>query len=157
MPLLDGKCMPSIDEQFSLFRASIEHEDTNAHNRINWALLFHGLLFSAFVGGVGLYEKINIRICDEDAIGIGLGLLCILGIISGVIAFFGVLAAERALRRLTLWWECSTSIRKRSAYPPHYRYKGMLSHIGTSAAFLILATIWTVLLYIVCTATVNSS
>src|SRR5712691_11772163 len=46
-------------ESFDVAREIIRHEDGLVNNRVTWLLVLQCFLIAAFVGGVGLFEKLH--------------------------------------------------------------------------------------------------
>ena len=65
MPLTERELYESARDQ-------IRHEDGLINQRVTWLLLLQGLLFTAFAGGVGLFEKFqqNPRACQFLILGL---------------------------------------------------------------------------------------
>lgn len=144
--------MPDLEQKFGYVRNLIEHEDELVNHRTNWTLIFHGLLFTAFVGGVGLIDKVNFKVGSEDAVTIGIGVACALGIVSALAAFVGVRTAERQLQRVTAWWLQQPGSTHANEFPPIYTYSKRTAWFGSSAYFLVLAGVWLILLWLVITS-----
>ena len=91
-------------EKFDVARELIRHEDGLINNRVTWLLVLQGFLFTAFVGGIGLYEKVN---CSSGAgiyVTIGLALIPLLGIISCIVALNVMRIAFRQMETVKRWW-----------------------------------------------------
>ncbi|MGH7498121.1 MAG: hypothetical protein ACREL3_04645 [Gemmatimonadales bacterium] len=93
-------------EKFELAREIIRHEDGLVNNRVTWLLVVQGFLLSAFVGGAGLYGKLQIV---KASIFITTGLLVIgfLGIIVSLTARNTIHTAFRHINEVQQWWNDS--------------------------------------------------
>jgi hypothetical protein len=138
-----------VDAQFGSVCEQVRHEDELVNQRTSWTLVFHGLLFSAFVGGIGLLEKLQITIRCFNVIGFGLGLLCILGIGSAIAAYVGVKAAEDQRKIVSDWWVRIRPENHEKLFPPIYIHSESKSSFGASIYFIFLAIVWVVFLILV--------
>lgn len=134
-----------LQERFALVLKLVEHEDSLTNARTTWTLVFHGLLFSAYANGVGLYEKLKFVRSAFDPIAAGVLLVCGLGILSAVAAYFGLKAAENQLEKLTDWWKSQLPEALIGSYPPLFIHSDSKSRFGASAYFIVLALVWLVL------------
>ena len=138
-----------VKDQFEHVRQLVEHEDTLINVRTTWTLVFHGFLFSSFVGGVGLYEKLRFGAGWLDPIGVGLAIVCLLGIFSAISGFLGVHAALGQLAVTTDWWRDRLSETRDSRFPPIYMHSEGKWRLSASYYLLILAVVWLVFLILV--------
>ena len=49
--------LSEASEKFAIAREIIRHENDLVNNRVTWLLVLQGLLFTAFVNGLGLYTS----------------------------------------------------------------------------------------------------
>ncbi len=98
---------------FQIVSKLIENENTLIGNRVNWLLVFHGLLFTAFFSALKLkFEKELSQSLTEyrNIVHYSLLLLCAVGLISPVIAAASVYSAELQLSAMNSWWEAQKAI-----------------------------------------------
>jgi hypothetical protein len=142
----------SFKERFEFLRDIVKHEDTLTNFRTTWTLVFHGLLFSAFAAGVALFEKLKFPAQSANPIATGLLVLCTLGVVSALAAYFGLRASEKQLRISTDWWVEQTKEAQLSTFPPIFIHSKSKAKFGASAYFLLLGAAWVFLaLLVVCT------
>ena len=55
----------SDKEKFELGRELIRHEDGLINHRVTWLLVLQGFLFTAFVNGIGLYDKLKESVANQ--------------------------------------------------------------------------------------------
>ena len=146
--------MRDIDK-FKLARELIRDEDGLVNNRVNWLLVFQGFLFTAFVGGVGLYEKMPV--CYYTLITVGLILIGVFGIVSSFVAMYPVVMAAKQLYSVKTWW--LNQLKNADEFPPiagdidavakskHAAYRSGRNMICLSLS--IPAVVWLVLIYLV--------
>jgi hypothetical protein len=161
----------SPKDKFEFVRKTIEHENTLTNYRTTWTLAFHGFLFTAFVNGIGLFEKLDFdwfaflgQFGHFNPLSCGLILICLLGTFSALAAFFGLAVAEDQLEKTTEWWKeqqnahfLSISIKQSTTkfkkFPPLYDVKATnfnflkkirqkIKSMQASSNFLVLAVIW---------------
>ena len=92
-------------EQFDVARELIRHEDGLVNNRVTWLLVLQGFLFTAFVNGIGLFEKFKERASAVTCITVGLVLICLLGISSSITVLNVVHIAFSQMHQVKVWWE----------------------------------------------------
>jgi uncharacterized membrane protein len=132
----------SMKERFQFVRDIVTHEDNLTNFRTTWTLVFHGFLFTAFAAAAGLFEKLRFADPSSTPIHFGMLLVCLLGVISAVAAFFGLRAAERQLAITTRWWEEQLVKFPDDSYPPVFLHSKSKSKFGASAYFVVLAIVW---------------
>lgn len=91
-------------DQFDVARELIRHEDGLVNNRVTWLLVLQGFLFTAFVNGVGLYQKTFSR-STAAAVTIGLALICLFGIVSSLVVLNVVQIAFAQMEKVKTWWK----------------------------------------------------
>jgi len=64
--------LSEASEKFAIAREIIRHENDLVNNRVTWLLVLQGLLFTAFVNGLGLYDKFRGRPTPMRCITLGL-------------------------------------------------------------------------------------
>jgi hypothetical protein len=72
---------------------------------VTWLLVLQGFLFTAFVNGVGLYEKFKTSHYSRTCITLGLILIGLVGIISAIIARNVTEIAFRQMNHAKRWWK----------------------------------------------------
>ena len=94
-------------ERFELAREIVRHEDGLVHQRVTWLLIVQGLLFNAFVSGVGLLDKFKGNVQVITCIELGLFALALVGISTNLTAANAVFIAFRQIGDVRHWWEAS--------------------------------------------------
>lgn len=97
----------SAKERFDVAREIIKHEDGLVNSRITWLQVFQGLLFTAFIAGIGLYKTeagIVKYTHARPAIALALLTLALLGIIASYVAFTATNAAINQIVEVERWW-----------------------------------------------------
>jgi hypothetical protein len=95
----------SEKDQFDVARELIRHEDGLINNRVTWLLVLQGLLFNAFVGGVGLFfGKVPPRLAPAGLVVAGLTVIGVLGIVTNVITLNVIGIAFQQMARVQEWW-----------------------------------------------------
>lgn len=139
-----------LKDQFDRVCSLVAHEDDLISVRANWTLLFHGLLFTAYASGVGLYEKLRFVTPCFDPIATGTLLICLLGFVSGIAAYIGLKAAEDQLKVTTDWWRIQRDASIVSgSYPPLYIQSESKFPFGASMYFAFLAGVWVLLGFLI--------
>lgn len=92
-------------DKFDIARELIRHEDGLVNNRVTWLLVFQGLLFNAFVSGVGLFEKFSQNARALWSIMIGLIIICFFGIAVSLTAYNVLSIALLQMEEVGKWWE----------------------------------------------------
>jgi hypothetical protein len=134
-------------EQFEAAREIIRHEDGLINNRVTWLLVFQGFLFTAFVNGVGLFEKFRGRHIAITCITAGLVMICGLGAASNLTAYNVIQLAFDQQEQVKRWWE-DTGLK---GFPP---LKGELGKgrfqwvFSTGRMPCILIVVWLALIII---------
>ena len=78
--------LSDANEKFPIAREIIRHENDLVNNRVTWLLVLQGFLFTAFVNGLGLYDKFRGRPTPMLCITLGLVLIAATGIGSSLSA-----------------------------------------------------------------------
>lgn len=134
-----------LPDQFDHVCKLVAHEDNLVNIRTTWALVFQGFLFTAFVSGIGLYEKLEFEGCGFNPIAVGIFVVCVLGVLSAAAAYCGVKAAEDQLRVITKWWAGQLAKSEDESYPKIYIHADGKTKTGASIYFVVLAISWVLL------------
>lgn len=118
-------------ELFKTARESITHEDGLVNQRVTWFLVFQGLLINGY-----LDKEKNLIPFDLSIV------ICAIGIISSLVAFFAIQAALRRITEVEYWWEKQGKI---SEFPPivgkgHENLLGL--KITAASMFIIILGMW---------------
>ncbi|MBW4422299.1 MAG: hypothetical protein KME13_24310 [Myxacorys californica WJT36-NPBG1] len=139
----------SKKEQFDMAREIIKHEDNLVNNRVTWLLVLQGFLFTAFVNGIGMLEKVSDY--TPQRIVAGLVLVGLLGIVTSLIARNTILVAYDHTNKVESWWneKAEDSIRDyppvRGIYPTGRWYR----LLSTSKMPYLFVAVWTLLIALV--------
>jgi hypothetical protein len=88
-----------------LLRYLIRHEDGLINNRVTWLLVLQGLLFNAFVSGVGLFfGKATDRLAPARRVIAGLIVIGLLGIMTNITTLNVIRIAFDQVARVHEWW-----------------------------------------------------
>jgi hypothetical protein len=131
------KALLSPKERFDVARDLIKHEDGLVNSRITWLQVFQGLLFTAFIAGIGLFKEEEITCVPgaRAAIGAALLLLALLGALASIAGFTATRAAIEQINRVERWWSNDAAS---LAFPP------ISGHHGITVSgfdFLLLLTV----------------
>jgi hypothetical protein len=137
---------PTFKEKYEFLRDAIKHEDNLTNNRTTWLLVFHGLLFTAFVNGIGLYDKLHYSATAMHRLTTGLVILCTLGAVSAIATSRGTQAAQKQLAALDEWWtkQNGNDEAKTELFPPLYPYSPLPRLMSAPNLFWPLALVWVV-------------
>jgi len=106
----------SEKDQFDVARELIRHEDGLINNRVTWLLVLQGLLFNAFVGGVGLFfGKLPSQQVPAGLVLAGLSVIGALGIVTNIITLNVIGIAFQQMGKVHEWW---TKTGLSSKFPP---------------------------------------
>jgi hypothetical protein len=98
---------PTPKEKFDLAREMIRHEDGLVNSRVTWLQVFQGLLFTAFIAGVGLFKEADLLKTLPQlkiALSVALVTLAILGIASSFAAYKATRSAIEQIEIVEKWW-----------------------------------------------------
>ena len=97
----------SAKERFDVAREIIKHEDGLVNSRITWLQIFQGLLFTAFIAGIGLLKEPKIVEHSNASISISIALcmLAALGMLASYAAFSATNAAIKQILEVEDWWK----------------------------------------------------
>ena len=140
---------PTLSDRFATVVDLIKHEDNLVNLRTNWTLVIQGVLFTAFATTVGLFEKFIFSTPRNTPIHVALFLLCGLGAMSCIAAFFGVRAAEQQQIALSKWWQRQIEAGHSDDYPPLYRHDQAEKKHHSSEYFLVFALVWLIIFVLV--------
>jgi hypothetical protein len=96
--------MMSEKEKLDLVREIIRHEDNLVNNRVTWLLVLQGFLFTAFVNGLSLLDKLVDQRFRPRLIS-GLVVIGALGITNSITARNTISSAYKHSYRVGRWWE----------------------------------------------------
>jgi hypothetical protein len=139
MAIDDGK-------KFELAREIISEENGLINQRVTWFLILQGLLFNAFVNGIGLYYK-GPDIIQKTHLYATIGLIAI-GVLGIIFCFLVRTVTDQAysqIHKVASWWEAQNI----KDFPP-IRGPGMATTwdrvFGTHTLPIFVAIAWLVLL-----------
>ena len=94
-------------ERFELAREMIKHEDGLVNSRVTWLQVFQGLLFTAYIAGVGLFKDpvlVETYPSIKIALSIALVTLALLGMASSFAAYKATRSAIEQIEIVESWW-----------------------------------------------------
>ncbi len=133
-------------EQFQIAREIIRHEDGLVNNRVTWLLVLHGFLFTAFVSGIGLYEKFPGRPAAIACITMGLVLIAAVGIASCLTAYNVIQIAVHHVERTKEWWTATGNAANWPQVAGELRKGSYYWLFSTGRMPCLLAAVWSVLI-----------
>jgi hypothetical protein len=144
---------PSLSDQFEAVTDLLKHEDNLINQRTSWAMAVQGLLFNAIGLAIGLFEKFKFNDPVHTPIHTALFIICGIGIITSLGAFFAISAAEYQQIALREWWNTKTSNIHDSSisdhYPTLYPLNKLKSFPRGSHSFLGLIIVWILIILVI--------
>ena len=95
----------SDKDKFDVARELIRHEDGLINNRVTWLLVLQGLLFNAFVTGVGLLFGKEPPRAPARLVVAGLIVIAMLGIVTNIITLNVIKIAFQQMASVHGWWQ----------------------------------------------------